>query len=172
MIFVTVGTQLPFDRLVRAVDSWARKHVHSAVLAQIGKSEYKPTHIRWVRTMRPDEFRDAVRQAELVVAHAGIGTLLTALEYGKQAVIVPRMAKLGEQRNDHQLATAHKLDKRGLVTVAYDDQSLHQLLSSLSAARAANHCTHISSDDSLVRYIRQCIEHKIGSVKGKVDPAK
>jgi len=43
MIFLTVGTQFPFDRLVRAVDSIIDKGLISETLfAQIGESSYKP----------------------------------------------------------------------------------------------------------------------------------
>ncbi len=45
MIFATVGTQLPFDRLIRALDGWAASNGGVEVFAQIGRGEYEPSHI-------------------------------------------------------------------------------------------------------------------------------
>ena len=42
MILVTVGTQGPFDRLVKTVDQWAQQHPEWPCFAQIGPSEYDP----------------------------------------------------------------------------------------------------------------------------------
>jgi len=44
--FATVGSQEPFDRLIRAVDEWAVLHGRSDVFAQIGDSTYCPEHIK------------------------------------------------------------------------------------------------------------------------------
>ncbi len=47
-IFVTVGTELPFDRLVRAIDHWAGERGRgSEVFAQIGRTQFRPEHIGW-----------------------------------------------------------------------------------------------------------------------------
>lgn len=124
MIFVTVGTQGPFDRLVRTVDSWAGGVAREDVFAQIGPSEYEPQSIRFVQSLEPDEFRQLIREASVVISHAGIGTILQVSEAGVPAIVMPRRVALGEQRNDHQWATANRLAELGLVTVARDESDL------------------------------------------------
>ncbi len=106
MIFVTVGSQMPFDRLVRAVDDWVGEHGESEVFAQIGDSEYRPVNMRWTRHLDPDAFQDQVLAADVIVGHAGTGTILEALRLGKPVVVLPRRGHLMETRDDHQLATA------------------------------------------------------------------
>ena len=108
MIFATVGTQLPFDRLVSTLDQWASSQSQSEVFAQIGDSKYCPRYIQWRRFLQPEEYNARLQQASVIVAHAGIGSILSALELGKRAIIMPRMSKWGEHRNDHQLATARR----------------------------------------------------------------
>ena len=76
MIFVTVGTQLPFDRLVKAVDAWAGGNRETAAFAQIGSSAYKPAHMEWAAYLPADAFRRKLEAASLIVSHAGIGNLL------------------------------------------------------------------------------------------------
>lgn len=124
MIFVTVGTQLAFDRLVEAVDTWAGCHAEQCVFAQIGPGAYAPQSIEYARFISPDECRTRMAEADAVVAHAGMGTILSALELGKPVLVMPRRAALGEHRNDHQLATVRRLSALGRVSVAADEHEL------------------------------------------------
>lgn len=128
MIFVTVGAQMPFDRLVRAVDHWASQRRHDDVFAQVGATHAPPTYITWARFLDPDAFRAKVRTADVIVAHAGIGAILTAMEFRRPILVLPRRADLGETRNDHQFATMRQFAEQGIVNVAYDEaELLHQL---------------------------------------------
>lgn len=128
MIFLTVGTQLPFDRLVSAVDTWAQQHPDVEVIGQIGPSSLSPSHMRSSQFLNPKEADGLFRKASLVVAHAGMGSILTALKYRKPILIVPRKAQLGEHRNEHQMATAKWLQTRPGVFVAWDTVELAKSL--------------------------------------------
>ncbi|MGJ0429759.1 glycosyltransferase [Methylobacter sp.] len=136
MIFVTVGSQLPFDRLIRAMDGWASENSAQPVFAQIGVSQYQPMHMGYCQTMTPDEYQDYLQKADLIVAHAGMGTIISALELGKPLLLMPRLASKGEHRNDHQLATAQRFSKFLNIKVANDESELllviNQLLNSTS----------------------------------------
>lgn len=132
MIFVTVGHQMPFDRLVRAVDEWAKAKERDDVFAQIGDAQYEPTHVKWVRNLPPEAFRQRMEQAQAIVAHAGTGTILTAMELSKPVLVMPRRASLMETRNDHQVATAERFREMGRVAVAMDEQELPAMLDSVS----------------------------------------
>jgi UDP-N-acetylglucosamine transferase subunit ALG13 len=130
VIFVTVGTQLPFDRLVRAIDAWAGLHPDVSVFAQIGANGYRPKNFACKETLSSDEIDDYSRRSELIVSHVGMGSILTALRFQKRCVVVPRKASLREHRNEHQLATAKWLagsTYRG-VTVVWDEQDLGAVL--------------------------------------------
>jgi UDP-N-acetylglucosamine transferase subunit ALG13 len=83
MIFATVGTQLPFDRLLLGLDGWAAANPGIPVLAQAGASQRRFRHIETVGQLSQAEFPRPVRGRRLVVAHAGMGTILSAAELGK-----------------------------------------------------------------------------------------
>ena len=136
MIFVTVGTQLAFDRMIQSVDEWAGSRGRGDIFAQVGPAEYKPRHIESRAFISPAECREKMRAATAIVAHAGMGTILSALEMGKPILIVPRRASLGEQRNDHQLATARRFAELGHVTVAFDEHELAARLDELDGIAA------------------------------------
>ncbi|PPD12382.1 glycosyltransferase [Methylophilus sp.] len=128
MIFVTIGTQLPFDRLVLSMDAWAERNPDVRVFAQIGPGAKKPVFMEHVEFVPPSQVAGLMREAELIVSHAGMGSVLTALRYQRPILIMPRKASLGEHRNEHQLATARWLDNRPGVTVCWEESELPSLL--------------------------------------------
>lgn len=123
-IFVTVGAQMPFDRMIKAVDEWARLRGRDDVFAQIGPADYLPTHVKWTKFLEPPEFASRYRDASVIVAHAGTGSILQALELGKPILVMPRRAALRETRNDHQVATAERFQSLGRIPVAWDEKDL------------------------------------------------
>lgn len=131
MIFVTVGTDLPFDRLVRVVDQWAQANGRKDVFAQIGETSWQPSYIPFSKFLQPVEFSQRFAQATMIVSHAGMGTILSALQGEKPILVMPRRATLGEQRNEHQLATAQRLAELGKVNVALDETELRRCLERL-----------------------------------------
>ena len=128
MIFVTVGSVLPFDRLVCAVDDWAGSRGRVDVFAQIGQTKNQPRHIGWQRHLHPSEFRRRFEAADLVVGHAGMGTILMALELKKPLLVMPRRGALRETRTDHQMATAQRFSADRGIAVAYEAADLHERL--------------------------------------------
>ena len=132
MIFVTVGHQMPFDRMVKAIDEWAAANDRSDIFAQIGDAQYSPMHIQWVKTLDPPEFREKVTTADTIVAHAGMGTILTAMQFGVPILVMPRTAAFKETRNDHQIATAERFKEMGRVHVAMDEHELPTMLDQVS----------------------------------------
>lgn len=127
MIFATVGTQAPFDRFVKILDEIAPE-LEEEIIAQTCKGEYQVKNIKTVDFLPPDEFNELFAKARIIIAHAGMGTIISALKAQKPIIIMPRIASWGEHRNDHQMATAMKLDELGYVYAAYDGKQLHELL--------------------------------------------
>jgi len=124
MIFATVGTQLPFDRLIRALDDWAEAHDDVEVFAQIGRGGYEPRHMQWSHDLHPQEFRSRLEACDAIVAHAGMGTIISAVELGKRVIVMPRRAALGEHRNEHQLATVARLGHLQGLEIVHDPDAL------------------------------------------------
>jgi len=114
MIFLTVGTQLPFDRLVKTIDTFCADHSELELIAQIGNGAYEPQHFKSREQLSIAEFDKLFEQSSLVISHAGMGSILTALCNAKPVLIMPRRADLNEHRNDHQMGTAKRFaDKNG-----------------------------------------------------------
>lgn len=132
MIFVTVGTVFPFDRLVRAVDEAAgRDELTESVFAQVGRKGYRPRHLEWAETIDRRAFAERMADASAVVAHAGTGTIFAALEAGRPILVMPRRKSLREHVNDHQVHTARRFGALGHVLVAWDETEIPEKLREL-----------------------------------------
>lgn len=123
MILVTVGMQLGFDRLIEAMDKLTPT-LGMEVIAQIGKGEYTPQNMETRISIAPAEFEGLVQKCDLIVSHAGIGTVLTAQRFQKPILLMPRRFDHGEHRNDHQVATVRHLQGRAGLLIAMDEKEL------------------------------------------------
>lgn len=155
-IFLTVGSMLPFDRLVLAMDDWARLNLSAEVFAQVGRGAAAPSHMKYVEMVDPAEYRKHFAWADVVVSHVGMGTVITAAELGKPLVLLARRPKLQEVTSNHQIATANWLGKRPGVLIAETVSDIPDLIAkSVFAAGVENICT--DSRKQLLETIRNFI---------------
>lgn len=127
MIFVTTGTQLAFPRLVAAMNGLA-EDLGERIVAQIGPDQTTYPALEIKTHLPPHRFETLVSEARVIVAHAGIGTVLTARRHGKPLILMARRHDLGEHRNDHQMATLAALAGRPGIYSAADAEALGALL--------------------------------------------
>lgn len=156
VIFVTVGTQLAFDRMVDMVDRWARLNPSIEIVAQVGPTTRLFSHLRCSQFLSPSEATKLMSTADVVVSHAGMGSILTALKHHRPIIIMARQAAQGEHRNDHQLATARWLKNRPGISVAEDEAGLHTLLDQRTQLLAESGLSD-HADEKLLSNIRNFI---------------
>jgi beta-1,4-N-acetylglucosaminyltransferase len=159
MIFLTVGTQFPFDRLVRAVDDFFDAYeLDDEVFAQIGDSTYKPRHFEAVTSLDKETFDRRFRQASGIIGHAGMGTIMLAFDCGKPLLAMPRRKKYGEVVNDHQVALADEFEALGHILVAHNAGELAAKLTRLKSFRPQ---PREANADAVAQRI-QCFVRSIG----------
>lgn len=135
MIFVTIGTQEPFDRLIKAVDELALE-LNLEVLAQVSsQSKIEVKNIKTLEFLPPHDFNRLFSEADLVIAHAGMGTIISSLVAGKPLIVMPRQKKLKEHRSDHQMATAKYFGEMGYINVAENKEQLAMFITDFYAER-------------------------------------
>jgi UDP-N-acetylglucosamine transferase subunit ALG13 len=155
MIFCTIGTQAPFDRFVKMIDEVAPA-LQEEIIVQTLKGSYAPQHVKVVEFLTPKEFNSLFAKARLIVAHAGMGTIISALNQDKPIIVFPRRRELKEHRSNHQIATADKLKELGYLYVVENAEELKDLL----LKRDLKPLCHIGSvaSTSLIEAVRQDIE--------------
>ena len=155
MIFVAVGTQFPFDRLIRCVDEWAAV-AGIEVVAQIATGEYLPTHARYERFMTTDTFNSTLQAASLIISHAGMGNIITAIESSRPIIVMNRQYELGEHRNNHQADGLAWMAKLPGVYTASSCDDLRALLDQHDTLQAGG---QVGSErrQNLINFIDQTI---------------
>ena len=156
MIFITIGTDQPFDRMVKVVDAWAAERGRTDIFAQIGEGGWEPKAFPFVHFLNPVEYKERFAAARVIIGHAGMGTILSALHHGKPILVMPKKASLGEQRNEHQLATARRMMKMGNVAVAFDEAELREKLDHLDELMPKERIAPVASGP-LVAEIRRFV---------------
>lgn len=127
MIFLTVGSEFPFDRLVKAVDELARVIApEEEIFAQIGDGKYIPQNMKWAAQLDRESFDEHLRQSRAVISHAGMGTIIKCMELQKPLLVVPRQKRFGEHVNDHQVGSARAFEAKGDILAVYDIETLPQ----------------------------------------------
>ncbi|MEM7005951.1 MAG: glycosyltransferase [Pseudomonadota bacterium] len=159
MIFLTVGSHEPFDRLVRGVDLWCgAAGKGDQVMGQItARANYRPKHFRSVESLEPEAFSQVFEEAACIVSHAGMGTIISALDSGKPIAVMPRRGHLNETRNDHQYATTRQFaDYPGLL-VAESEEDLAPTLDRLISLDTTNNAIPRYADTALLGALRSII---------------
>lgn len=120
-VVVTVGTTSRcFRRLiVRLLEILP---ADAEVLWQTGYSRVDDLDIDAHQLVPEARLRAAMEAADVVISHAGAGSLAMALGAGQVPVFVPRRLKHGEQIDDHQVELARWADRRGLAVLAEADR--------------------------------------------------
>jgi UDP-N-acetylglucosamine transferase subunit ALG13 len=141
-VVVTLGTMRTYgfrravDRLLQLLPQVTDPDAQ--ILWQVGVTD--PAGIPGdVRSSVPNaELRDAIADADLVIAHAGIGSAITALELGKRPVLVPRRPRFDEHVDDHQSLIAGELHRRRLAVSAEADALTAEDLIDAASARVVS----------------------------------
>ena len=152
MILVTVGTnEAPFDRLLQAVETLS---TDEEIVVQHGSSAIVPANA--ARTYDFLLFDDLVREmgaSRVVVTHAGIGSIMTALSCGRRPVVAARLVAHREAVDDHQLPVARRLVEAGLVTLVEDLAQLEE-----AVAKAGEEVdVSLGADERLVSELREYV---------------
>lgn len=126
---VTLGSELwPYDRAVRRVLDLLPG---ADITWQTGVTHYRHEGRTLQQWLPAEELRSRIREADVVIMHAGVGSALVALDEGKVPVILPRLSRHQEMVDDHQVEAAGMLATRSLA-ISVDPDALS--LSDLQAA--------------------------------------
>jgi UDP-N-acetylglucosamine transferase subunit ALG13 len=115
----------PFQRLARALSDL---NLPEKIIVQSGHTKITSPNLDIRPFVGPDEYSQLNQQAKIIITHAGVGSIMQALSFGKPVIVVPRLKKFGEHLNDHQTQIADQFAKAGYIIKLGDMDSLGQAI--------------------------------------------
>lgn len=156
MIFVCLGSQqYQFNRLLQKLDELVDENAINNVFAQIGSSTYKPQHYECRDFLSQEEYEKKVKDANLIITHAGTGAIIKALKAQKQVIVVPRQAKYGEHADDHQFQIADFMEENGYVFKVIE---MDNLLDTITESKSTPRTKKFVGNGHIIEIIESYIE--------------
>ncbi len=117
MIFVTLGTQdKPFERLIKAVENQIiNGNIKDEVIVQAGYTKYESDKMKILQYIPIEEFEKYIKKADIIISHAGVGSIIAGLENNKKIIAAARLKKYGEHVNDHQMQILDNFSESGYI---------------------------------------------------------
>jgi beta-1,4-N-acetylglucosaminyltransferase len=121
-ILVTVGTT-KFDSLIEYIDtkldpcSWD-------IEFQIANGKYLPRNYSFFDFALPQIINDIYNKSDIIITHAGCGSIYRLLELEKRIIIVPNLKRIDK----HQIDIANYMSMHRYALVAYKYEQIETLL--------------------------------------------
>lgn len=156
-IFIPLGTQnFQFNRLIESLNDMVTKGycLRNEIFLQSSVIDIKPT-FKYAKNLPNKEFNTYIDNAEVVVTHSGVNTIMTCMNKKKPLVVVPRQKIYGEHVDDHQMEIADLIEHKFDVIVVRD---MKDLFEAIEIAKNHEYKQWISKRDELIRAVRKVIE--------------
>ena len=163
MIFVTVGTQdKPFVRLIKAVENAVLSDkITDEVIVQAGNTYYESKVLNVLNYVPFEEFNNYIENADIIITHGGVGSILNALKLKKKIIAVPRLKKYGEHINDHQLQVIQKMTEDGYILSCEDE---NEIGSKIAEAETFEVKEYVSNTENFIERFKQVLDNTINNI--------
>ncbi|MCI8384312.1 MAG: exopolysaccharide biosynthesis protein [Clostridia bacterium] len=157
MILVLLGTQNnSFSRLLEELDQLIQKKViKEEVIVQAGYTKYQTENMKIMDFISNEEMEELEKEADLIITHGGVGSILQSVKKGKKVIAVPRLHKYQEHVNDHQKEIVEKFNEKGYIIGIGEVQQLKQ---AVEQAKTFEPEKYQQNNDRMLKMIEEFIE--------------
>lgn len=155
-LFVPLGTQkFPFGRIITALNSLVKQNKYSPeeIVMQSALYPIKPNFTAF-KLIPNEDFNRYMNEAEVVVTHSGVNSIISCMKMGKPLVICPRLHEYGEHVDNHQMEIATLMNEKYNVLVCTDMKDLALLI---EQAKTHKYKPWVSHREELLNAINELI---------------
>ena len=153
MVFIAIGTQKQkFKRLFDLVEK-SKFLDGKEIIAQAGYSKYDSKKIKIYDFMPQEDIDKYIQKSEFVICHGGVGTIFEALKYNKKILVIPRLKKYKEHKNDHQLEICNELQRCGYLLYLNEEDDIDEKLNQLQNTEFKKY----AKDDNCINILKTVI---------------
>lgn len=158
MTLVILGTQdKSFDRLLRMVEKEIKNNnLKGEVIVQAGQTKFKSKYMEIFDLIPITKFNKLIKEADLVITHGGVGSIIQALKHNKKVIAVPRLARYKEHENDHQIQIVEEFTRNGYILSAKNAKELNKALEDVKKFEQKK---YKSNNSKMVKLIENFIDN-------------
>lgn len=158
MTLVILGTQdKSFDRLLRMVEKEIKNsNLKGEVIVQAGQTKFKSKYMKIFDLIPITKFNKLIKEADLVITHGGVGSIIQALKHNKKVIAVPRLARYKEHENDHQIQIVEEFTRNGYILSAKNTKELNKALEDVNKFEQKK---YKSNNNKMVKLIENFIDN-------------
>ena len=160
MILVLLGTQNnDFHRLLDEIERLISKQViKDEVIVQAGYTKYETDKMKIMDLIPREELSKYQEEANIIITHGGVGSIISSIEKAKKVIAVPRLHKYQEHVNDHQKDIVESFDKKGYIIGIKDVSELENAIQKL---KDFNPVKYEKNNEKMLKLISDFIDTNI-----------
>lgn len=153
-----LGTQNnSFHRLLEEVDRLIEiGRINEDVIVQAGYTKYESDNMKIIDFVSDNEIEKIEQQADLIITHGGVGSIIGSIEKGKKVIAVPRLKQYGEHVNDHQLDIVESFDQLGYIIGIEDVSQLGEALQRVDKFKPKK---YIQNTGNIIKIVEDFIDN-------------
>ena len=129
MTLVTLGTQ--HQEFTRLLDYIEKSDLKGEIIVQAGYTKYESKRMKIFDFISYDEMEKYIDKCDLVITHAGTGSIVMPLKKDKKVIACARLSKFGEHVDDHQVELVDVFYSEGYILKIDEDTSLNEVLKNI-----------------------------------------
>lgn len=135
MILVLLGTQNnSFHRLLEEIDKLIEnKKITEKVIVQAGYTKYETQNMKILELIPKKELEQYQEQADLIITHGGVGSIISSIEKNKKVIAVARLHEYGEHVNNHQKDIVQLFNQKGYIIGINDVKELEKAIEKVNS---------------------------------------
>lgn len=130
MILVLLGTQNnSFHRLLEEIQKNIDDgNIKEKVVVQAGYTKFESKDMTIYNQLPKEQLQELIKEADLIITHGGVGSIISSITNGKKVIAVPRLQKYKEHVNDHQLDIINSFNESGYIIGIHGVEELKEAL--------------------------------------------
>lgn len=104
-----------------------------------------------------DEINNLIKQANFIITHGGVGSIMTSLKHGKKVIAVPRKSEYKEHVNNHQIQIIEEFNNNGSVIGINSVDDLEEAIKRIDSFIPQK---YVSKDKNIINIIQSYIENE------------
>lgn len=153
MILVTLGTQK--EQFTRLLDYIENSNIKDEIIVQAGHTKYKSKKMKIFDFISYDKMNEYLKKCDLVITHAGTGSILTPLKMSKKVIACVRLSKNGEHVDDHQREIVNVFKENGYILELSEDDDLNDIMKNIKNFKPKK---YVSNTEKFISKLREKIE--------------